>query len=543
MTRDSDPPGSYREWEAEQRAVVQATKRAEQQRKAREREQGIAEAAARDKDAAVKTAAIEHQVAQLQGLLQSSLSRDPRISLASLRRRVEVPPLELGRLAFPSPAPRWADFEPEPPRAFKRVLGGPQRYEAAREAARRAFDEAQADHRRREAQRLRQIDEARQAHDRRVADARREVDAHNAHIAELEAGLRGNERHAVSEYVQAVLDRSPYPPRFPAQRSAGYVPESSLLAVEWYLPLTDVVPKYKAFRHIKTRKVVEPTPRPVTETRQLYQSVIAQIALRTLREIFRSTPEEMISTVVFNGRVDDVDPLTGQKIQPHLITLRATRQQFTPLILDEPKFNPVECVRRYFFADISPHPDELIPVEPVMPFSMADPRVIDPIDVISDIDKRPNLLELTSKEFEAFIQNLFAKMGFDTKLYRASGDGGIDCVAYDPHPITGGKFIVQAKLYTHTVEPTHVRDLWGTVQHEGATKGIMITTWGYGPDSYKFAGGKPLNLIDGSGLLALCQQFDIPARILSHGKRKAHRVTAPSVTAPAEGNARARRGP
>jgi restriction system protein len=316
------------------------------------------------------------------------------------------------------------------------------------------------------------------------------------------------------------LDQSPYPAQFPAQRSAGYVPESSLLAVEWYLPLVDVVPKFKLFRHIKTRKVIEPALRPVPEVRQLYQSVIAQIALRTLREIFAATPEDLISTVVFNGRVHDTDPLTGQKIQPHLITLRATREKFTTLILDEPKFNPVECVRRYFFADISPHPDELIPVEPVMPFSMADPRIIDPIDVISDIDRRPNLLELTPKEFEAFIQNLFTKMGFDTKLYQASGDGGIDCVAYDPHPITGGKFIVQAKLYTRTVQPTHVRDLWGTVQHEGATKGIMITTSGYGPDSYKFAGGKPLNLIDGSGLLALCQEYKIPARILNHNKRK-----------------------
>ncbi len=515
MARRSDPPGTYREWAAEQRAAEQEAKRAEQQRKARERERLAKEAAARDDDAAAKAVAIERQVAKLQGLLQSSLTRDPRISLASLRRRVEVPPLKLGQLAVSTPAPQWADFEPEPPRMLPRMFGGQQRYETACEEARRAFDQAQVDHQHREAQRHRQITEARRAYDRQVADAQREVDAHNAHIDELEAGLRENDRHAVSEYVQIVLDRSPYPAGFQAQRTAGYVPESSLLAVEWYLPTVDVVPQYKAFRHIETRKAVEPTPRPVAEVRQIYQGVIAQIALRTLREIFDSTPEEMISTVVFNGRVHEVDPLTGQKIQPHLITLRATRQQFTALVLDEPKFNPVECVRRYFFADISPHPDELIPVEPVMPFSMADPRIIDPIDVISDIDKRPNLLELTPKEFEAFIQNLFTKMGFDTKLYQASGDGGIDCVAYDPHPITGGKFIVQAKLYTRTVQPTHVRDLWGTVQHEGATKGIMITTSGYGPDSYKFAGGKPLNLIDGSGLLALCQQYDIPARILN----------------------------
>jgi restriction system protein len=519
MARRSDSSGSYREWAAAQRAAEQEAKRAELQRKARERDRLAREATARDDDATAKTAVIERQVETLQTLLQSSLTRDPTVSLASLRRRVEVPPLDLGQLAVPTAVPQWADFEPEPPRMFQRMFGGQQRYEAAREEAQRTFELAQEEHQLREAQRHRQVAEARRAYEQQVADAQREIDAHNAHVDELEASLRQHDRHAVSEYIQLVLDRSPYPAPFPEQRTAGYVPESSLLAVEWYLPLVDVVPKYKAFHHIKTRKVVEPIPRPVGEVRQIYQSVIAQIALRTLREIFDVTPNEMISTVVFNGRVHEVDPLTGQKIQPHLITLRATRQQFALLVLDEPKFNPVECVRRYFFADISPHPDELVPVEPVMPFSMADPRIIDPVDVISDIDKRPNLLELTPKEFEAFIQNLFTKMGFDTKLYQASGDGGIDCVAYDPHPITGGKFIVQAKLYNRTVQPTHVRDLWGTVQHEGATKGIMITTSGYGPDSYKFAGGKPLNLIDGSGLLALCQQYNIPARILSLKRR------------------------
>jgi restriction system protein len=517
MTRRSDIPGSYREWAAEQKAADQAEKRAEQQRKARERDRHAQEAIARDDEATANTTDVDRQIATLQGLLRESLSRDPRIDLATLHRRAKVPPLDLGQLSRPLPAPQWPDFEPEPPRAFGRMFGGQARYEAACEEARRVFAQAQADHRHQEARRHRQVSEARQAHDQQAAEAQRQADAHNA---QLEAGLREHDRHAVSEYVQIVLDQSPYPAQFPAQRSAGYVPESSLLAVEWYLPLVDVVPKFKLFRHIKTRKVIEPALRPVPEVRQLYQSVIAQIALRTLREIFAATPEDLISTVVFNGRVHDTDPLTGQKIQPHLITLRATREKFTTLILDEPKFNPVECVRRYFFADISPHPDELIPVEPVMPFSMADPRIIDPIDVISDIDRRPNLLELTPKEFEAFIQNLFTKMGFDTKLYQASGDGGIDCVAYDPHPITGGKFIVQAKLYTRTVQPTHVRDLWGTVQHEGATKGIMITTSGYGPDSYKFAGGKPLNLIDGSGLLALCQEYKIPARILNHNKRK-----------------------
>jgi restriction system protein len=520
MARDPSSFGSYRQWEAAQRAHLRAKEQAAHKD---QRERVAREARERDEDADAKTRAVEDRVAELEGLLQSSLARDPRVSLESLRRRVTVPPLDLGELAIPYPAPEWADFEPEPVRGLRRMFGGQQLYDAALEAAGQELRRAEEDHQRREDRRCRLVAEARRAHQQAVEEAEREVAAHNAHIDEMAVGLRAHDRFAVSEYIQAVLDHSPYPAVFPAERSAGYVPESSLLAVEWYLPPVDVVPAQKAFRHVKARKTVEPTARPPAEIRLIYQSVIAQIALRTLREIFASAPDEMISTVVFNGRVRAIDPVTGQKIQPHLITLRATREKFSTLVLDEPKLKPVECVRKHFFADVSQHPDELIPVEPVMPYSMADPRIVDPVDIISDLDTRPNLLELSPKQFEEFIQNLFTTMGYDTKLYRATGDGGIDCVAYDPHPIGGGKLIVQAKLYTRTVQPTHVRDLWGTVQHEGATKGIMITTSGYGPDSYRFAGGKPLNLIDGSGLLFLCQQHGIPARILNRGSNKKSR--------------------
>ena len=155
-----------------------------------------------------------------------------------------------------------------------------------------------------------------------------------------------------------------------------------------------------------------------------------------------------------------------------------------------------------------------------MPFSRADPRVIEAIDVISTLDQRPNLLDLTPKEFESFVQNLFGKMGYESDQFRASGDGGIDCMAYKRDPVAPMKIAVQAKLYTKTVSPTHVRDLYGTMQHEGATLGIMITTSGYGPGSVEFANGKPLHLIDGTGLLSICQEHGIPARILDLGKRK-----------------------
>ena len=400
------------------------------------------------------------------------------------------------------------------------MFGGAQRYQASCEAAERAFADAQSDYQRREAARQRSIAAARAEWARAADEANRQADAHNAHVAGIAAGFRAHDRFAVSEYVQMVLDRSPYPEGFPAERHAGYVPESSLLAVEWFLPTFDIVPVHKAFKHVKTRKAVEPVIRSPAEAQRLYNAVIAQVAVRTVREVFTATPPGMVSTVVFNGHVNAVDPATGQKIQPPLISMRATREKFDELVLTEPRFDPVASIKRHFSAAISPHPEELRPVEPVMPFSRADPRVVEAIDVISTLDQRPNLLDLTPKAFESFIQNLFAKMGYETDQYRSSGDGGIDCMAFRRDPVAPMKIAVQAKLYTKTVSPTHVRDLYGTMQHEGATLGIMITTSGYGPGSEEFANGKPLHLIDGPGLISICQEHDIPARILGLGTRK-----------------------
>ncbi len=76
---------------------------------------------------------------------------------------------------------------------------------------------------------------------------------------------------------------------------------------------------------------------------------------------------------------------------------------------------------------------------------MVDPRFIEEIDVRSDLDQRPNLMELSPSEFESLISNLFGKMGLETRQTQASRDGGVDCIAYDTRAILGGKIVIQAK--------------------------------------------------------------------------------------------------
>lgn len=84
---------------------------------------------------------------------------------------------------------------------------------------------------------------------------------------------------------------------------------------------------------------------------------------------------------------------------------------------------------------------------------------------------------------------------------------------HDPDPIRGGTIVIQAKRYTNTVGVSAVRDLYGTVQHEGALKGILITTSNYGSDAYDFAKGKPLTLMNGGNLIHLLERHGRKARI------------------------------
>jgi restriction system protein len=176
------------------------------------------------------------------------------------------------------------------------------------------------------------------------------------------------------------------------------------------------------------------------------------------------------------------------------------------LSLDLARLDPLACLKN-LNASVSKSPSELVPVRPVLEFDMVDRRFVQEADVLSTLDQRTNLMLLTPSEFESLITNLFQKMGLEARMTRASKDGGVDCVAFDNRPILGGKVVIQAKRYKHTVGVSAVRDLYGTMINEGASKGILVSTSGYGNAAYEFVQGKPLELITGSELLFLLSEY------------------------------------
>jgi restriction system protein len=91
---------------------------------------------------------------------------------------------------------------------------------------------------------------------------------------------------AIIDYCRLVLEQSNYPAAFPKAAKVAYAPESKQLVVEYDCPTIDVVPEIAAYKYTKSKDEVTTTPRPTSQRRALYASVIAQLTLRTLHELF-----------------------------------------------------------------------------------------------------------------------------------------------------------------------------------------------------------------------------------------------------------------
>lgn len=484
------------------RAQEQREREALRQAAADEREYKRQYAELREREAEALERDLERRLHALEGLLEATLDVDDYIDLDTLKPAWQPPGFEAGRLAQPRPAPRLE--LPEPPRGLKAAMPGAKRkHEELVAQAEAAHAKAMSDHRAREAKREEKLARARADFDRRLAERRAQHEAEVARVDEFAAAVAARDPEALAEYFGLVLNASRLPEDFPRWHRLAYVPESRQLVVEFELPGLDVVPTERSFRYVKARDEITSTVRPAKDRKERYAAVLAQLSLRTVHELFEADRSGAVDTVVFNGIVDSVDRRTGRSVRPCLITLRTTRERFDELDLG--RVDAQACLR-HLSASVSKSPSELAPVRPVLEFDMVDSRFVEESDVLGELDQRPNLMELTPGEFESLITNLFAKMGLETRQTQASRDGGVDCVAFDPRPVLGGKVVIQAKRYKHTVGVSAVRDLFGTMQNEGASKGILVTTSGYGGASFEFAEGKPLELLSGANLLHLLQE-------------------------------------
>ncbi|HIZ87583.1 MAG TPA: restriction endonuclease [Candidatus Coprenecus pullistercoris] len=315
----------------------------------------------------------------------------------------------------------------------------------------------------------------------------------------------------IQDYCESLLLKSDYLLKWDKQVDSSI--QNDTLILDFRFPSVDDFPTMYESRIVRNKeKIVEIGEK---KTYQLYDSLLYQITLRCLHDIFGDMNLTHINHCVFNGWVEFMDRAVGKKKSNYVISISANRKDVQDIDFSEviPKMcfkrlKGISCVELYTAT----------PIQPIVNLNKNDNRFVqNDYNMDEKIDDSTNLAAMPWQDFEYLIRELFEREfsgnGGEVKVTQASRDGGVDAVAFDPDPIRGGKIVIQAKRYTNVVPVSAVRDLYGTVINEGANSGILVTTSDFGSDSYEFIKGKPLKLMNGSNLLYLMEKHGKHARI------------------------------
>jgi len=351
-------------------------------------------------------------------------------------------------------------------------------------------------------------------------DERREFhqrqDAYNTKVGEMQGLYQQGKTEAVEFLITEDLKRFMIVDgTTDIEFMLAYEPVAKLLLIDYDLPNKKALPQYKevkaprddsdAFKYV-----------PVSDKwlKATYDSVLYQMTLLLIHRVFATDSATHIHAIIFNGWVRSVDPTTGLDTHACILSVHAGRDEF--LVLDLHRVDPKACFKSLKGVASTALVD-LAPIRPIARLNKEDPRFIEAYGVVDSIDAQTNLASMDWQDFENLIREVFEKefsrIGGEVKITQASRDGGVDAIAYDNDPVRGGKIVIQAKRYAHTVGVSAVRDLYGTVHNEGAMKGILVTTATFGSDAYEFAKGKPLTLISGPELLSILERHGHNARI------------------------------
>lgn len=133
------------------------------------------------------------------------------------------------------------------------------------------------------------------------------------------------------------------------------------------------------------------------------------------------------------------------------------------------------------------------------------------LDIVEDkereartLDKKvAQLYELSPREFEEYIAELFQALGYENvRLTSAINDSGIDILAERK----GMRVAIQCKRYKGKVGSPEVQAFLGAMRHIEAGKGFLVTTGVFSIEAERMTSNQPIELIDGATLGTLIRE-------------------------------------
>lgn len=111
-------------------------------------------------------------------------------------------------------------------------------------------------------------------------------------------------------------------------------------------------------------------------------------------------------------------------------------------------------------------------------------------ELIDQLAKSPkDLYQLTPRKFEELVARITERIGYEVELTPATGDGGRDIIAKRKDWTGRELLLIECKRYSSSqpVKVGIVRSLYGVIEHEEASRGLIVTTSYFSKGSVAFA--------------------------------------------------------
>jgi restriction system protein len=376
--RDAD-----RAFAAAQRAHIAAMRADEKAAAEAEREAKRLHVEAQESKVAAMNAGLEMLLSEIDNILKATLEVDDYVELEKLRKVAVHPPFESQyQYSLPPPAPIEAPpppvfWEPGAPKGISALVGKKKHAEAVA-AARLAFDhqyyqwqaysasipmrqlEQLTAHKSAEDERMRRLAAERARYDGECGLRQKEADVANAELDRLIRNYEASTPEAVSEYIGIVFGNSLYPEDFPWSVDYEFDQDTQELRVSLEFPPPDQIPTVRQYKYVKATDEITESLQPQKEQRDRYKSMIENMVLRTLHEVWESDRSGKVESISLAGGVQHADPATGQDVFTPLLAVAVDRRTFSSI--DLARVTPAETLK-YLKAMVSKNPHALVRVD------------------------------------------------------------------------------------------------------------------------------------------------------------------------------------
>lgn len=327
----------------------------EADRKRFEKEAAAAHLADMQAEAEELTAALQAEWAELEGLLAATLLVDDFVDLEALRLTVEHPPFDREDVEVATPLPAELPDPTEPVLGAvaqsKALFGRKQKQEQAEAKAKADFEQAheawaqrvaelpaerakaKADYEAMEAARLNSLKAEKSRYEAECSEREKEVAVQNEALDKFIADLSYGTVEAVQEYVGIVLAHSVYPEHFLVESDAEFDPSTAELRLKVVIPPPSDLSPHKGHKYVRASDEIVPVPLTQKEAKDRYSSVVHQVALRTLQEVFEADRRSLIQSISLELGTDAQSPATGKNAYVPFVAVDTSREKFSEIDL------------------------------------------------------------------------------------------------------------------------------------------------------------------------------------------------------------------